>query len=102
MTLQPDPIQTMRMNFSRVDSLSFAYCTRAYANDAFPSSSCSHSSVRPPDPVDVSASLSERSDWRRVGAGAGRRSGRCRTGAGPRNGGRKGGKGRGRRTVSAS
>ena len=64
MTLQLGPIQTTRMNFSRVDSLSFAYCTRTYAYDARPSSSCSRSSVRPPDPVDVSTSLSERSDYR--------------------------------------
>lgn len=63
MTLQLGPIQTTRMNFSRLDSLSFAYCTRTYAYDALLSSSCSRSSARPPDPVDVSCSLSERSDW---------------------------------------
>ncbi len=62
MTLQLGPIQTTRMNFSRFDSLSFAYCTRTYAYDALLSSSCSRSSARPPDPVDVSCSLSERSD----------------------------------------
>ena len=63
MTLQLGPIQTMRMNFSRTDSLSLEYCTRAYAYDALESSSCSRSSASPPDPVDVSFSLSERSDW---------------------------------------
>lgn len=62
MTLQLGPIQTIRMNFSRLDSLSFAYCTRAYAYDALLSSSWSRSSGSPPDPVAVSFSLSERSD----------------------------------------
>lgn len=62
MTLQLGPIQTTRMNFSRVDSLSLAYWTRTYAYDALESSSCSRSSVSPPDPVAVSFSLSERSD----------------------------------------
>ena len=62
MTLQLGPIQTTRMNFSRLDSLSFAYCTRAYAYDALLSSSWSRSSGSPPDPVAVSFSLSERSD----------------------------------------
>ena len=62
MTLQLGPIQTIRMNFSRLDSLSFAYCTRAYAYDALLSSSWSRSSGSPPDPDAVSFSLSERSD----------------------------------------
>ena len=62
MTLQLGPIQMTRMNFSRLDSLSFAYWTRTYPYDALESSSCSRSSARPPDPVAVSFSLSERSD----------------------------------------
>ena len=42
-------------------SLSLEYDTRAYAKLALESSSCSLSSLRPPDPDEVTTSLSERS-----------------------------------------
>jgi hypothetical protein len=63
MTLHCGPIQTIRMNFSLCDSLSLEYVTRAYAKDALLSWRTSRSSVRPPVPVCVTVSLSERSVW---------------------------------------
>jgi hypothetical protein len=62
-TLHSGPIHTIRINFSLCDSLSFAYVTRTYAKDARLSCRTSRSSVRPPVPVCVTVSLSERSVW---------------------------------------
>ena len=83
-TLHPGPIHTTKMNFSLLLSLSLAYWTRQYANEALLSSSWSRSSSSPPVPVEVRVSLSERSLYgcnTFVGYGDGR-SGMCGCGGG--------------------
>lgn len=62
MTLTFSPIQMTSANFSRNECSSLAYFTRTKPNDARAGSSLEVNSARPPVPVAVSVSLSERSD----------------------------------------
>lgn len=63
MTLTFSPIQMTKANFSRNECSSLAYFTRTKPNEARAGSSLEVNSDRPPVPVAVRVSLSERSDW---------------------------------------